>query len=104
MPKFKYIARDSAGRSSSGLIEPRDQSDLRHILRVNDLYLTQFKPMGKVDPQVGDVQPGLFSGRAKSRDIVIIVRQMATLVRAGVPLADGLASLHLQAEKAQITS
>jgi len=102
MPKFKYTARDSSGRVSSGSIEAPDHAELRRILRVNDLYLTRFRQTS-LRENVEEAQPAnsLFN-RTKPRDVVVLIRQMSTLVRAGVPLATSLVTLHRQAEKPQL--
>src|SRR5579862_7158502 len=101
MPKFKYTVRDPRGKTSSGLLEAKDHTELRRMLRVNDLYLTRYRQASQSEPDPNAVQPSLFS-KVKPRDIVILIRQMATMVRAGVPITDGLVALEQQVEKPQL--
>jgi type IV pilus assembly protein PilC len=103
MPKFKYVVRDEIGRSSSGVLEANDSDELRRILRVNNLFLTRYRQAGRSEadgPQQA-ASSSLFSV-VKARDIVVLVRQMATLVRAGVPFNEGILSLEAQVEKIQL--
>ncbi len=101
MPKFKYVVRNSAGKVTSGTLEAKDHTELRRILRVNDLYLTRYRQAGRVEGDPSATQQSYFA-RVRARDIVILVRQLATLVRAGVPLTEGLTTLEAQADKPQL--
>jgi type II secretory pathway component PulF len=103
MPKFKYVVRDTNGKASSGVLEAKDQAELRRMLRVNDLFLTKVRETGRseIDPKA-EASGSLFDAKVKARDIVVLVRQMATLVRAGVPFTDGLVSLQTQTEKVKL--
>ena len=45
MPTFSYDARDSAGRSLSGLIEATEQSAAAATLREQGLWATRIEPV-----------------------------------------------------------
>ncbi len=102
MPSYKYVARDRSGKASSGKIDATDDAELRRILRSNELFLTHFKG-GQVssDPAVaggGTILPK----RVKLQDMVILMRQMATLVRSGIPIVDSLQTVRAQTDKPEL--
>jgi type II secretory pathway component PulF len=102
MPKFKYLVRDANGKASSGVLEANDHDELRRMLRVNNLFLTRYKEAGRSGGDTTQQSSSSLFSVVKGRDIVILVRQMATLVRAGVPFNEGILSLEAQSDKPQI--
>src|SRR5579862_1277743 len=96
MPNYSYKAKDRLGETSDGLLFADDFNDLRNRLRSNGLYLTDYE---KRRDTVGDKQQPLFRPRkVKFDDMVIMSRQLATLVRAGLPIVESLGTLAQQTE------
>ncbi len=96
MPDYTYTARDAAGQVTSGMVSAENDQDLRHILRVNGLFLTTFNR--RVD-SVSKRQQSMFRPRkVKLTDMVVMSRQLATLVRAGLPIIDALNTVATQTE------
>lgn len=96
MPNYQYTARDKAGQISTGMVTAESDQELRAILRVNDLFLTKFE---RRQSSVAAQQQSLFRARkVKLTDMVIMSRQLATLVRAGIPIIEALATASLQTE------
>lgn len=96
MPNFHYKARDLGGNLTSGVIYAENESALRNHLRDNRLYLVQFRRT--VD---SSERSRTIFGRAKKvklMDLVVMTRQLATLVRAGLPIIETLATLRSQVE------
>jgi len=101
MPTFKYKARDAHGKSVTGVIEKKDESDVaRH-----------FKQMGYVATQIdmADVQKGgapllSFVGRVQPSDLNLFTRQLATLQKSGLPLLRSLEALEVQTENVRLKS
>jgi type IV pilus assembly protein PilC len=96
MPTFKFVARDALGKVMNGSREARDLVELRRLLRTEELYLTKARQTSREDGPGGK---SMLVAPVRPRDVVIAVRQMSTLVRAGVPLAEGLSALQLQIDK-----
>lgn len=95
MPTFAYVARDREGNKSEGTLSTKDANELRTILREKDLFLT------KIREQRGAAQGAAVTIRRKKagmRDMVVLSRQFATLVRAGLPLVECLHVLAQQSE------
>ncbi|MDR3688786.1 MAG: type II secretion system F family protein [Fimbriimonas sp.] len=99
MPKYKYVARDRTGKSSSGHLQASDEADLRNILRANGLFLTQVRgTAGQEDPNAAGSQ-GLFVRKPTLQDMVIATRQLATMMRAGMPMMETLNLVSSQVTK-----
>lgn len=96
MPEYLYSARDKGGNLTTGMVFAETDQELRDSLRVNDLYLTEYE---RRHDSVGKQQQRLFaSRRVKLGDLVIMSRQLATLVRAGIPIVEALGTVAVQTE------
>ncbi len=105
MPAFQYTARDLKGRSVEGSLAAGDEVDLRNILRGNDLFLTSTKGGGTL-ATASSTSSGATSaakrapaGKPSLQDMVIAIRQMATMIRAGMPMMQALEVLGSQATR-----
>ena len=86
MPNYKYVVRDRAGQSSTGAIEARDPQELRKVLRSNDLFLVSYKK-----PTLQKTETVGFGARSpKPQEIVVALRQLATMLRSGLPVVRAL--------------
>jgi type IV pilus assembly protein PilC len=97
MPTFTYTARDRAGQVTTGVIASNNVTELRETLRNKELFVTSIKQQG-----VSEENSGLFSSlrrrKVKLGDMVVMSRQLATLVRAGITIIDCLNSVAVQTE------
>ena len=89
MPAFTYTARASNGDLKTATIEAPSREDVVAQLRRQRLSVV------KVDE---DAKPKRPRGSIKMRDIVIFTRQFSTMINAGLPLVQALASLAKQTE------
>lgn len=101
MAQFKYIARDRQGKEVSGIAYAVDQADLRKTLRNNELFLTEVK--GGAGGATAQAPTGTHaregSGRITREDMVIAIRQLATMTRAGLPIMNVLDTIAAQTTK-----
>lgn len=103
MPRYLYIVRDAAGASLSGTLQATDPDELRRTLRRNNLFLTEFEAMRGQPAELGPKPPGLFhSPYPRPRDMVIATRQLATFIRAGVPLTEALEVVRAQTDRMRL--
>src|SRR5437016_4348217 len=89
MPSYSYVARDRAGKQMKGTLSGADERSVRDQLRRKDLFVTTI-----AEQRQGNT--GSVSGTRKKvslNDMVVMSRQLATLVRAGLPLIDCLYTL-----------
>ncbi|MEA3468477.1 MAG: type II secretion system inner membrane protein GspF [Thermodesulfobacteriota bacterium] len=93
MPVYEYKALDRGGKSCKGLIDADSESNARSKLRSSGKYpVSMRESLSKSSKKPGALGASLFE-RIKSDEIHIITRQLATLIGAGIPLINALASL-----------
>ena len=101
MPVYAYKGIDSKGKQSSGVKDAESPRVLRAQLRKEGVLVSDISEerervvSGKGLSREVDIK-GLFD-RVRPQDVAVVTRQLATLVRAGIPLAESLAALTDQA-------
>src|SRR5262245_31717387 len=104
MPSFRYSARDREGKTVTGLVTAKTQTDAVADLRKKELIVLDVRQAagGGADSKKG--KGGSIGLLARSRpsasrdQIVIFTRQLATMISAGVPLLESLEVLQEQAD------
>jgi len=109
MPRFTYVALDSRGEESSGLVDAVSSSDAIGQLRKAGYFPTSVcedrrggEPDGKAAraiPRRKTARPEikLFQRKkVKPKQLMIFTRQVATLIDSGLPLLRGLSVLSKQ--------
>ena len=99
MPSFTYTARDGEGQLTTGTIPARDVVEVRSTLRNKDLFVTKIveDASGDRTKQIGNGLP-FWRRRVNLNDMVVMSRQLATLVRAGLSIVECLYGVAVQAE------
>ena len=103
MPMYAYKGLGNSGRNVNGTREAETPKLLRQILRKDGVLVTSFElTKGGKHAKVANAKKGglskdvdfggVFSG-VKKTEIAAFTRQMATLIRAGIPLAEALGAL-----------
>ena len=93
MAKFRYSARDSKGKEIGGKLEARDAEALAEILQDKGLVVVSIKEQATIDlEELGQINIGGIPMKEK----VIFMRQLATMVGAGLPLTRGLQVMEQQ--------
>ncbi len=93
MPNFKYQVLDSAGKSSSGVIDAASKNDAAKLLRADGKFITSLE----VDNGGGLGSYELFA-KLNTKELVLISRQLASLLSAGVTVIRALDMLYQQVE------
>lgn len=92
MPVYVWKGKDAKGNKRSGEIEANNENIARLLLRRQNVSVNKIKPKPKdIFENVKWLQP-----RVKAKDVVIFIRQFATMIDAGLPLVQGLDILHQQ--------
>lgn len=100
MAAYEYTALDPSGRERSGVLEGDNARQIRAQLREQNLLPVRVE-------EVVDTKPARF-GRISLRrgvraaDLALLTRQLATLVRSGLPLEEALLAVSQQSEKARV--
>lgn len=102
MGAFEYTALDNGGRERKGILEGDTARHVRQLLRERQLLPIA---VAEVAQREGKQQASFGLGRRISAaDISLFTRQLATLVRAGLPLEESLLAVSQQTEKPRMQS
>jgi len=102
MGAFEYTALDSGGRERKGLLEGDTARQVRQLLREKQLMpVTVTEVAQKEAKRQKSIS---FVRRVSAADLSLFTRQLATLVRAGLPLEESLLAVSQQTDKPRIQS
>lgn len=104
MAVFEYrgIQIDS-GKPVKGYRDADNAKSLRALLRKDGILLTLANEEGEQKKKSKrEIDFFAFFRRISAADVAVMTRQLATLVRAGVPLVDSISALTEQVEKQQL--
>ncbi len=103
MAAFEYIALDNTGRQKRGALEADSERQVRQSLR--DQGLVPLSVEATSGARATDGSRSVFSGFGRGMsalDLALITRQLATLVRAALPLEEALRAVAQQSEKRSV--
>ncbi|HIQ15596.1 MAG TPA: type II secretion system protein GspF, partial [Leucothrix sp.] len=100
MPAFEYTALNSKGQEETGILDADNARQVRQLLR--DSNLTPLEVIQVEKSESNGKQKIQRAGRVKAADLALLTRQLATLVQAGAPLEEALATTAKQTEKRNI--
>jgi general secretion pathway protein F len=100
---FEYTALDAAGKERKGILEGDTPRHIRQLLREQQLLPVT---VSEVEQKEARRQKRSFSfaRRVSATDLALFTRQLATLVRAGLPLEESLLAVSQQTEKPRVQS
>ncbi|MBD90948.1 MAG: type II secretion system protein GspF [Deltaproteobacteria bacterium] len=110
MPIYEYKGLNAKGKSVSGVIDADSPRGLKDRLSKDGVFLSEY-----VETTRGGDKRKVGGEQAGSRDVAVadmltrinlleiaeVTRQLATLVRAGIPVVDGMAAVAEQLENAK---
>ena len=102
MGAFEYTALDTAGREQNGVVEGDTVKHVRQLLRERQLL-----PVTVAEVKHGEAKRDRsFTVRrgVSASDLSLLTRQLATLVKAGLPLEEALLAVSQQSEKPRVQS
>jgi general secretion pathway protein F len=102
MPAYEYTALDSSGKERRGLLEGDNARQVRAALREQSLMPISVEEVVDSRPQRLDSLS--MARRINAMDLSLLTRQLATLVRSGLPLEEALLAVSQQSEKARVRS
>ena len=95
MKKFRYSARDNTGKEVKGKIDARDRDAVAEILHDRGLLVVSITDEFAIDfEELAQIN----IGGVPMKDKVVFMRQMATMVSAGLPLTRSLEIMEQQIE------
>ncbi|MEZ5965762.1 MAG: type II secretion system inner membrane protein GspF [Planctomycetota bacterium] len=93
MPIFEYKAVDNAQKPKRGIVDADSPREAREKLKTQQLYvtdLTEAKRGRQRRLQIKGVTGVDFPNKQRTEQIAAVTRQMASLLAAGIPLAEAL--------------
>jgi general secretion pathway protein F len=119
MPLYAWKGLDSGGKNINGTREADGPKALRQVLRKDAVFLTEMREVASAGKSNGraaagagnapgqsllkrEVDLGRLFERVRPQEVAIFTRQLATLLKAGIPLAEALAALAEQADNRKL--
>lgn len=103
MGAFEYTAVDAAGRERKGVLEGDTARQVRQLLRDQALLPVEVNEVSQTEKKESKAKFSVKRGVSAS-DLSLLTRQIATLVRSGLPLEEALAAVSEQTEKPRVRS
>lgn len=101
MGAFEYTALDNGGRERKGILEGDTARQVRQLLREKQLLPVTVTEVAQKES--AEQKKSFSMGRSVSAaDLALFTRQLATLVRAGLPLEESLLAVSQQTEKPRV--
>ena len=104
MAAFSYIAIDNSGKQQKGVVDADSARQVRQILRDKALMATDVSPAIKDSDTQKNFSFSFGRPSLSVAELALITRQMATLVQAGIPLEEALATVARQSEKPNVNT
>lgn len=94
MTTYRYVAYDSAGRRLSRAVAAQSDEQVKRMLWDQGLHIVDIHARLR-RPNLEDLFPSFV--RVRRSEVILFTRQLATFVRVGMPIVEGLAVLREQA-------
>jgi general secretion pathway protein F len=101
---FEYTALDAGGKEQSGILEGDTPRHIRQMLRERQLLPVAVNEVAQKEATRQQSKSFSLGRRVSAADLSLFTRQLATLVRAGLPLEESLLAVSQQTEKPRIQS
>jgi general secretion pathway protein F len=102
MGAFEYTALDPSGKERKGILEGDTPRHIRQLLREQQLLPVAVAEVAQKEAK--RQRSFSFVRRVSAADLALFTRQLATLVRAGLPLEEALLAVSQQTEKPRVQS
>ncbi|HEV3180464.1 MAG TPA: type II secretion system inner membrane protein GspF [Steroidobacteraceae bacterium] len=102
MGAFEYSALDASGKERKGILEGDTPRHIRQLLREQQLLPVSVTEVAQKEAR--RQRSFSFMRRVSAADLALFTRQLATLVRAGLPLEESLLAVSQQTEKPRVQS
>ena len=104
MGAFEYVALDASGREKKGVLEGDTARQVRQQLREQGWVPVEVQETAEREQRARRKRGFALRRGVSSTDLALITRQLATLVRSGMPLEEALLAASQQNEKARLKS
>lgn len=91
---YRYTVYDTLGRRSKGVMVANSPAEVKQYLWDQALHIVDIRQPTQRSLSPYDLMPSLF--HVRRAEVILFTRQLATFVRVGMPILDGLAVLRDQ--------
>ncbi len=102
MGAYQYVAVDAGGKERKGVLEGDTPRHVRQLLRDRQLVPVEVAAVETAGRSARRRQVRLGRGSIGSLDLALFTRQLATLIRAGLPLDEALLAASEQTDKPRL--
>lgn len=93
MPVYEYRALNAAGRTIKGIVDADSSRAARLKLRRNGIYLVELHEEAEAHSEKRDLDVFRLLRRIKLQETAVMVRQLSTLLSAGLPLVESFTAV-----------
>ena len=97
MAVYKFKGITTAGKTVSGIRSADSTRTLHNLLKKEGIFPTEITEQGE-KVREGEINLKRLSGRVSARELSVITRQLATLLKAGVTLVESISAVIDQSE------
>ena len=94
MARYRYVAYDSAGRRLTRAVAAQSDDQVKRMLWDQGLHIVDIRTRTQM-PSLEELFPSFV--RVRRSEVILFTRQLATFVRVGMPIVEGLGVLRDQA-------
>ena len=98
MPIFQYRGLNKAGKTVSGTVDSDNLRTAKTRLKKDGIFVTDLKDKSKAMSKKSKGKKTNANRKVNVSDLSMMTRQLATLLKANVPLVDSLAAVSEQVE------
>ncbi|MDQ7048552.1 MAG: type II secretion system inner membrane protein GspF [Enterobacterales bacterium] len=99
MAAFQYLALDDAGKQKKGILEGDTQRQIRQLLRDKNLIPLEVDALNQNQKKQQSNSTNFNRTKISAADLALITRQIATLVKAAIPVEEAIKAVADQSEK-----
>lgn len=97
--KFIYTCKNQAGEVQNGTIEAPDETTAAKSLQMDNLFVLDIKKASANLPGISkQIEIPFLGGRVSLKDKIIFTKQLAMMIKSGLPLIDAFSALEEQTE------
>ncbi|KYG64267.1 type II secretion system protein GspF [Bdellovibrio bacteriovorus] len=101
MPIFEYKGLSRDGKNVKGVVDAENLRAARTKLKKDNIYVVDIRDKKKVDPK--KKSGARSSAKVGVKELALMTRQLATLIKANIPLVDALTAVSEQVENAALS-
>ena len=98
MPIFEYRGLNKDGRNTKGVVDAENLRVARAKLKKDRIFVVEIRDKKKADDKASGKKKGSKSKSVGVKDLSLMTRQLATLIKANIPLVDALNAVSEQVE------